>query len=81
MAFLIGEDVEQRKKVIQNVDEFYGIRSGLIHHGKEVQEHQKDIVDEFFVNVWFSFVTLMRSREQWKTRSDMFATLEDRKLV
>jgi Apea-like HEPN len=80
MAFLIGGNVEQRKNVIQNVDEFYGIRSRLIHHGKEVQEHQKDVVDEFFVNVWLSFVTLMRNRDQWKTRSHMLATLEDRKL-
>jgi hypothetical protein len=81
MTFLIGQDVEERRKVIRNVDEFYGIRSGLIHHGKEVQDHQKDVVDEFFVNVWFSFIILMRSAGQWKTRNDMFATLEDRKLA
>lgn len=81
MAFLIGQDPEERRKVIKNVEEFYGIRSRLIHHGQEVQDHQKDIVDEFFVNVWFSFVIFMRSVGQWKTREDMFATLEDRKLA
>ncbi|MGB8479114.1 MAG: hypothetical protein WCE63_09760 [Acidobacteriaceae bacterium] len=81
MAFLIGQDLEERRKIIKNVDEFYGIRSGLIHHGKEVQDHQKDIVDEFFVNVWFSFVVLMRSAGQWRTRSDMFSALQDRKLA
>jgi Apea-like HEPN len=81
MAFLIGQSVDERRKVIKNVDEFYGIRSGLIHHGKEVQDHQKDIVDEFFVNVWFSFVVLMRSASKWKTRDEMFSALEERKLA
>jgi hypothetical protein len=81
MAFLAGQNVEERKKIIKNVDDFYGIRSGLIHHGKEVKEHQKDIVDEFFVNVWFSFVTLMRNTERWKTRTEMFVELEERKLA
>jgi len=80
MAFLIGQSVDERRKVIKNVDEFYGIRSGLIHHGKEVQDHQKDVVDEFFVNVWFSFVVLMRSASKWKTRDEMFSALEERKL-
>ena len=40
-----------------------------------------DIVDEFFVNVWFSFLMLMRSVDRWKTRSDMFVALEERKLA
>lgn len=81
MAFLIGQSVEERRKVIKNSDEFYAIRSGLIHHGKEVQDHQRDVVDEFFVNVWFSFVVLMRSASKWKTRDEMFSALEERKLA
>jgi Apea-like HEPN len=81
MAFLIGKTVDERRKIIKNVDEFYGIRSGLIHHGKEVQDQQKDVVDEFFVNVWFSFVVLMRSVSKWKTRAEMFSALEEQKLT
>jgi Apea-like HEPN len=81
LAFLLGQNVEERKAVIKNVDDFYAIRSGLIHHGKEVEDHQKDIVDAFFVNVWVSFMTLMRSGDRWKTRNDMFVALEERKLA
>ena len=80
LAFLLGRNVEERKTIIKNVDDFYGLRSGLIHHGKEVEESQNDIVDEFFVNVWLSFVALMRSGDRWKTRNDMFVELEERKL-
>jgi hypothetical protein len=80
MAFLIGNTVDERRKVIQNVDEFYNIRSALIHHGKDIQENQKDVVDEFFVNVWFSFARLLRSVDPWQTRSAMFTALENKKL-
>ena len=80
LAFLIGTTLDERRKLIRNVDEFYKIRSGLIHHGREVPESQKDVVDEFFFNVWFSFATLLRARDRWKNRDAMFNTLEDRKL-
>jgi len=81
LAFLLGQSVEERKSVIKNVDDFYALRSALIHHGKEIEDDQKDIVDEFFVNVWLSFVALMRNGDQWKTRNDMFVALEERKLA
>lgn len=81
MAFLIGNTVDERRKVIHNVDEFYNIRSRLIHHGRDIQENQKDVVDEFFVNVWFSFTRLLSSVELWRSRSDMFITLENKKLA
>ena len=80
MAFLIGQSVDERRNVIKNVDAFYGIRSRLIHHGKEIQDHQRDVVDEFFVNVWFSFVVLMRRASKWITRDEMFLALEEQKL-
>ena len=80
MAFLVGETVDERRKIIQNVDEFYKIRSGLIHHGRDIQNDQKDIVDAFFFNVWFSFVRLLACVDQWRTRSEMFTMLENRKL-
>jgi Apea-like HEPN len=81
MAFLIGKTIDERRKVIRNVDEFYGLRSRLIHHGREVQEDQKDVVDEFFFNVWFTFILLLRNAHQWRTRDEMFTALENKKLA
>jgi hypothetical protein len=80
MAFLIGNTLDERKKLIKNVDLFYNIRSALIHHGQQVQEGDKDVVDEFFLNVWLSFKRLLESLDRWKTRNEMFTELEDRKL-
>jgi hypothetical protein len=80
MAFLIAHTVDDRRKVIKNVDLFYNIRSALIHHGRDVRDEQKDIIDEFFFNIWFSFVRLLAAVDKWPTRSDMFTTLENIKL-
>lgn len=81
MAFLIGKTIDERRKVIRNVDEFYGLRSRLIHHGHDVQEDQKDVVDELFFNVWFSFLLLLRGADRWCTRDEMFTALENKKLA
>lgn len=81
MAFLIGKTIDERRKVIRNVDEFYGLRSGLIHHGRDIQEDQKDVVDEFFFSVWFSFIRVLGSADQWRTRDEMFTALENKKLA
>jgi len=80
MAFLIGNTLEERKKIIQNVEEFYDIRSRLIHHGRDVRDDQKDIVDNFFFWVWLSLVRLLSRIDQFQTRNDMFTMLENKKL-
>ncbi len=63
------------------MDEFYGLRSRLIHRGREVQDDRNNIVDEFFFNVWFTFILLLRSPHQWRTRDEMFTTLENKKIA
>jgi hypothetical protein len=80
MAFLIGQTLEERKKIVRNVDDFYKIRSGLIHHGREVLDAEKDIVDSFFFNVWFCLTRMVAQVDQFNTRNDMFEMLENRKL-
>lgn len=80
MAFLTGTTVDERKDVIKNVDDFYNIRSGLIHHGRDVREEDKEIVDKFFFNVWFTFYRLLAQVDHFQTRNDLFTMLENRKL-
>lgn len=80
IAFLTGNTVDERKDVIKNVDEFYNIRSGLIHHGRDVREEEKEIVDKFFFNIWFSFHRLLAQVDEFQTRNDLFTMLENRKL-
>jgi hypothetical protein len=81
MAFLIGNSLQTRKEIIKNVDEFYRIRSEFIHHGKEVRVKGIAVVDKFFSNVWDVFDTLLTNADRFKTREELLAVLEDRKLT
>ncbi len=80
MAFLIGSTLTERKAIVKNVDHFYQIRSGLIHHGREVQPEERDVIDTFFLSVWLSFARLLTYVDQFQSRKDMFEMLEDLKL-
>jgi hypothetical protein len=80
MAFLTGNSLQSRKEIIKNVEDFYRIRSEFIHHGKEVGVKDTAVVDKFFSNVWDAFNTLLINADQFKTREELLAVLEDRKL-
>jgi hypothetical protein len=52
----------------------------LIHHGREVREDEKEVVDAFFSAVWRSFARALAQAHRFQTRNDMFKMLEDREL-
>jgi hypothetical protein len=80
MAFIVGKTLDERKPIVANVDEFYRIRSRLIHHGREATARDTAVIDAFFFNVWWTFRHLLASVDQYKTKTDLISTLEDRKL-
>lgn len=80
MAFIIGESLEERKKIVTNVEDFYRIRSRLIHHGREASLKDVEVIDRFFFNVWWTLRRLLAEVDRYKTREQLLAELEDRKL-
>jgi hypothetical protein len=80
MAFIAGKTLEERKPIVANVEEFYRIRSRLIHHGREATATDIEVIDRFFFNVWWTFRHLIVSVEQYKTKAQLISALEDRKL-
>ena len=78
MAFLIGESVEERKKIVKNVDQTYRIRSEFIHHGDSPAD--LETVAEFFRNAGACFFTLLHSMNCGSTKADLIDYLEERKL-
>jgi hypothetical protein len=81
MAFLIADKLEERKGVIRNVEDFYAIRSALVHHGRRVRVEDIEVIDKFFFNVWYCFTFLLVNSDQYKTKTQLLAMLEDRKLT
>jgi hypothetical protein len=80
LAFIIGSSVSDRKTIIRNVENFYQIRSALIPHGRETGPQDFEVIDKFFFYVWFSFVRLLYEIDKYKTREELFAALEEKKL-
>jgi hypothetical protein len=80
MAFLIGKWLESRKEIVKNVEEFYEIRSRLIHHGREASGKDLEVIDTFFFNVWWSFRHLLAEIDRYQTKAQLLAELEARKL-
>jgi hypothetical protein len=80
MAFLVGKSLDERKRIVANVDEFYRIRSRLIHHGREAGATDVQAIDLFFFLVWWTFRHLLASLDQHKTKAELISALEDRKL-
>lgn len=80
MAFLIADTVQERRRVIKNVKRFYSIRSDFIHHGQAIASEDREVADDFVFSAWFCFVRLLAQMDQFKTKSDLFNMLEEKKL-
>jgi hypothetical protein len=79
MAFLIGDSLESRKAVVANVDEVYKLRSSFIHHGGSVEHIE--LLSTFMLNAWTCFSVLLENADRYRTKGDLIAALEERKLM
>jgi hypothetical protein len=79
MAFLIGNSLETRKAVVANVDEVYRLRSSFIHHGNSISD--LEVLSTFMLNAWTCFVNLLQNADQFQTKDELIAALEDRKMT
>lgn len=77
MAFLIGHSLAERKEIVKAVEGFYRIRSAFFHHGKSVCTEETDVIDKFFVSVWSSLAHLLSQVDQYSTKEQLIASLED----
>jgi hypothetical protein len=78
MAFLVGDTVEERKAVIQNVGTNYRIRSSFIHHGQSAEE--STVIERFCDYAWQCFNALLHQIDAFPTKAALIEALEHRKL-
>jgi hypothetical protein len=79
LAFLTRKTAEERRRVVQVVDEVYKLRSSFLHHGEEVNESA--IIEEFMRSAWTSFIVLIAELDRFQERSQMFDTLDNMKFT
>lgn len=78
VAFLIGQNSQERTDIVKNLREVYGIRSAFVHHGQTVRH--VGIVDQFLVYAWTTFSRLMDLSVRYKTKAALIGALEDGKI-
>jgi hypothetical protein len=78
MAIFSRTELDERKRVIQNLKQAYGLRSRYIHHGTISKD--EDVAGEFLMNMWIFYVSLLDNSGRFKTRLEFISAIEDRKL-
>jgi DNA polymerase III delta prime subunit len=78
LAFSIGNDLDERKKIVKNVKDTYSIRSKFIHHGQSISD--LEVLRDFMRHIWIFFTTLPKLRDTYSSREDFINDLEERKL-
>lgn len=82
MAVLFGQTLEQRKAIIKNVLQTYGLRSSFIHHGKKMSFENNDTLTEFMINAWETLVRIVQivAYNSGMTRQEFFDMVEEKRL-
>ncbi len=79
MAFIIGKSLEHRIAIVANYKKAYALRSGAVHHGREVTE--EEILNEFMPNAWFSLNWVVGALSQFKSKQEMIEHVDDMKFL
>ena len=79
MAFMIGKSLEHRIAILANYKKAYALRSGAVHHAREVTE--EEILNEFMPNAWFSLSWIVSVLGQFKTKQEMIEHIDDMKFL
>jgi hypothetical protein len=77
MAFMIGKSLEQRIAIVANYKKAYALRSGAVHHGRQVTE--ETILNEFMPNAWFALNWIVGVLERFKSKEEMIEYIDDMK--
>ena len=78
IAFLIGDSLEKRKRIIKVTRETYTLRSGFVHHGRSIDD--LEIMREFMLYAWQAIVSLIHQSNSVSTVDALLDMLDDRKL-
>jgi hypothetical protein len=78
IAFLIGDSLEKRKRIIKVTRDTYTLRSGFVHHGRSIDN--LETMKEFMEYAWQAIVSLIHQSNSVSTVNALLDMLDDRKL-
>lgn len=78
IAFLIGNSIDERKKIIRVIRDAYNLRSRFVHHGGSVDDYDK--MREFMLYARRAVISVIHASESVPTIEVLLDELDDRKL-
>lgn len=78
LAFVVGRTAQERITIRDNAAQVYNLRSQFLHHGRAPQD--MECLELFMHHVWRGFVALIHGMEKFRTKRDLIAALERRKM-
>ena len=79
IAFLIGNSLEKRKRIIKVTRETYTLRSRFVHHGHSIDDDHLETMREFMQYAWQAIVSLIHQSNSVSTVDALLDMLDDRK--
>lgn len=77
VAFISTNDLSERKVLIKNIRDIYGLRSKYLHHG--ISQSESSIMTEFLHIVWVFFSLLLTSTERFDNKDQFLLHIDDLK--
>lgn len=74
MAYLIGNTVEQRKNVIENVIKIYKLRSSFIHHGQRIEDMDTLLIFMRYARTFFQII--IENITKFKDKQELIDKIE-----
>lgn len=76
VAFAIEKDRGKRMRIVKVVKNIYGLRSGFLHHGKDVTSHNLELLKEFMLYIWKFIHSLIINSKKFTTKTELITALE-----
>jgi hypothetical protein len=79
LAFLVGENLEERKEAVAITKDAYALRSNFVHHGRGIDD--VETLDKFLLQAWQGLANLISNLDNFARREDLISYLNDRRLA
>lgn len=75
LAFIIGEDVNDKKDIVKNIKDTYAIRSKFIHHGVIIEENT-ELLRKFMLTTWQFFLKLISLVDKYNSKDEFLDDID-----
>jgi hypothetical protein len=77
LAFALEKRPDDRKRIVKNFKDIYGMRSDFVHHGNDVDTDQVNSLCEFMMNSWRFLKLVISNADNFQSKGQMINAIEN----